>query len=336
MQNRRLVTFLTIIFVSVIAAPALGVGAGDATAIGKGSPPGPIVQAGQNPHLDARIIKYVHWDKRDGGNNHWYAIIASEMYWEDARALAEGTKFHGKYGYLATITSAEENEFIMNHVIEDTHQPSVLDMFWLGGQDVGGRWTWTTGEPFDYVNWAPTEPNNVGIETALAIWGPNTVDPRRTTGTWNNSLPDGTINSLAKVWGLIEWGRLEEAGAAGTGSYANLAQGQAAEVTAARVNGREGGLLPDEPSLAQNFPNPFNPATEIEYSLSEAGRVRVDVINVLGQVVKTLVDGEQAAGNHTVTWYGTDAANQQVASGMYFYRMQAKGFVATKRMLLLR
>ena len=70
-------------------------------------------------------------------------------------------------------------------------------------------------------------------------------------------------------------------------------------------------------ALLQNYPNPFNPSTIIPYQLPALTHVRLEVFNVLGQHVATLVDGEQPAGWHTVTWHGTDASGRAVAAGLY-------------------
>jgi hypothetical protein len=89
--------------------------------------------------------------------------------------------------------------------------------------------------------------------------------------------------------------------------------------------------MPTEFNLAQNYPNPFNPMTSIDYALPEAAKVKVEVYNVLGQVVDVLVDGNQEAGFHKVVW---DASN--MASGVYFYRITANSFTSTKRMVLMK
>jgi hypothetical protein len=90
-------------------------------------------------------------------------------------------------------------------------------------------------------------------------------------------------------------------------------------------------------SLAQNYPNPFNPQTTIAFSVKERGRVRIDVFNVSGQLVKTLLDETRAAGSYTdVRWDGTDADNAAVASGVYFYRLTTGGFSQTRKMVLLK
>jgi hypothetical protein len=93
-------------------------------------------------------------------------------------------------------------------------------------------------------------------------------------------------------------------------------------------------VSPESPvsfKLRQNFPNPFNPSTTIGYGLPNRSRVTLTVINTLGEQVAQLVDGELDAGNHEVRF---DASG--LSSGVYFYRIQAGNFVATRRLLLLR
>ena len=83
--------------------------------------------------------------------------------------------------------------------------------------------------------------------------------------------------------------------------------------------------------LMQNYPNPFNPTTTIRYSLPRDGRVKISVFNILGQEVKTLVDGVQRAGSHRVLF---DAGG--IASGVYFYRIELGERMATRRMVFVR
>ncbi len=90
-------------------------------------------------------------------------------------------------------------------------------------------------------------------------------------------------------------------------------------------------LTPQVFALSQNYPNPFNPTTQIEYSLPQDSYVRLEVYNILGQKVVTLVDGKQKAGYKSVRWDAGD-----FSSGIYFYRLQAGKFVQTRKMVLLR
>ena len=90
-------------------------------------------------------------------------------------------------------------------------------------------------------------------------------------------------------------------------------------------------------SLATNYPNPFNPATTIEYALPQPADVQLTVYNVVGQVVRTLVAEHQAAGRYLVAWDATNDNGHSLSAGIYFYRLQAGGeFHAVKKMLLLK
>ena len=107
----------------------------------------------------------IQWTVAEGGNGHWYEVVSNGMNWTSAKAYAET-----RGGYLATVTSAEEHDFIVNNVVPDP----ILG--WGGGlklggyQDTsspsysepGGGWSWVTGEAWSYTNWTSGEPNNAG------------------------------------------------------------------------------------------------------------------------------------------------------------------------------
>jgi hypothetical protein len=95
-------------------------------------------------------------------------------------------------------------------------------------------------------------------------------------------------------------------------------------------------LAPKEFYLSQNYPNPFNPTTTISYGLPVASHVKIDIFNIMGQKVLDLVDEEQTAGFKQVIWNGKDNSGEAVSSGLYFYRIDTKGFVQTKKMLMLK
>jgi hypothetical protein len=97
-----------------------------------------------------------------------------------------------------------------------------------------------------------------------------------------------------------------------------------------------GETIPVTFELRQNAPNPFNPTTVISYMLPERGRVTVEVYNIAGRLVRTLVDEEQEPGLRSVTWDGTDDAGRGVASGVYLYRVDAGDHSAKRRMVLLK
>ncbi len=126
----------------------------------------------------------VHWAIASGGNDHWYDLVtlSSDITWEQARTDAEGGG-----GYLATITSGPENDFISSNLLSGT---GLGDAFYIGGfqlpdaAEPGEGWTWITGEPWVFQNWHIDEPSNTGLqgnEDALLIYH---------DGTWNDGDAD--------------------------------------------------------------------------------------------------------------------------------------------------
>ncbi len=94
--------------------------------------------------------------------------------------------------------------------------------------------------------------------------------------------------------------------------------------------------LPEDFTLYHNVPNPFNPTTEIRYTLNKDSYIRLTLINIQGQVIKTLVDGWQTAADHSVRWNARDDADRLVSSGVYFYRLISENQIEIQKMLLIR
>jgi len=88
--------------------------------------------------------------------------------------------------------------------------------------------------------------------------------------------------------------------------------------------------------LLGNYPNPFNPSTTIKYILTQCDKVRLQIFNIKGQHVKTLVNTNQDAGSYSILWNGDDFKGASVASGVYFYRLETKNHKEVKRMLLMK
>jgi hypothetical protein len=95
-------------------------------------------------------------------------------------------------------------------------------------------------------------------------------------------------------------------------------------------------ILPLQTELNGNYPNPFNPTTIISYSLKENSKVSLNIYNIKGAVVRTLVDSEMNAAYHEIIWNGKDDNGKQVGSGVYFYKMKAEKYTATKKMILMK
>ncbi|MBI4548287.1 MAG: T9SS type A sorting domain-containing protein, partial [Ignavibacteriae bacterium] len=94
-------------------------------------------------------------------------------------------------------------------------------------------------------------------------------------------------------------------------------------------------LVPFEYALEQNYPNPFNPETRIRYQLSKRSHVVLEIYNLLGQRIRTLVDEEQRTGVHAVVWTGINDIGYSVASGVYIYRLRAGDFISNRKLLLI-
>ena len=95
-------------------------------------------------------------------------------------------------------------------------------------------------------------------------------------------------------------------------------------------------VLPTQTALLGNFPNPFNPATTIRYYLSRNGKVSLNIYNILGQEVRTLLNRHQTAGEYSIQWDGKNNAGQPVSSGIYIYRIQSGEFIKSHKMMLIK
>ncbi|MBU1320333.1 MAG: T9SS type A sorting domain-containing protein [candidate division Zixibacteria bacterium] len=158
-----------------------------------------------------------------------------------------------------------------------------------------------------------------GMLRFTPVYGQDNLDDA-TAGYPTGEEPFSICVNKVRVYPDITW--------TGNGNVFGLTQ-LSTKATAA-------GLQPIDYSLAQNYPNPFNPTTVISYNLPSASHVRLSVYNLLGQNVRTLVDGESTAGTHREIWDATDDGGNPVASGVYFYRLETTDFTQTKKMLLAK
>ncbi len=104
----------------------------------------------------------------------------------------------------------------------------------------------------------------------------------------------------------------------------------------APVDNENNEVVPSIAMLSQNYPNPFNPTTKINYNVAKTGNVKLNVYNVKGQLVKTLVNTNQTVGMQNVVWNGDDNAGNRVSSGVYFYKLENAGRSEMKKMVLMK
>ena len=129
------------------------------------------------------------------------------------------------------------------------------------------------------------------------------------------------------------WWRRELAAAE---TFVFSAHGDQLEIHNLTAKVEDGGSLPNSFSLSQNYPNPFNPSTTIEFALPTAAQARIEIFNILGELVATPFDGTAEAGSNTVVWDGTNQSGRQVASGVYFYRFETEQYKQTHKMILMK
>ena len=134
-------------------------------------------------------------------------------------------------------------------------------------------------------------------------------------------LSDDEVNYIEKMTSLL-----------------NLEAKELEALDLALHGGAGGSGLPQAFSLAPNFPNPFNPATTISFAVPEGsgGGISLKVYDIRGRLVRTLVEGEHAPGSYSVFWDGRDETGASTSSGVYFYRLTAGDFAATRKMVLLK
>jgi hypothetical protein len=172
-----------------------------------------------------------------------------------------------------------------------------------------------------------TELNNFGFRIQRRIASssefetlPNVFIPGHgtTTELHHYSFTDSTVSPAG--W----WYRLNQIDLDGTSHYSD-------PVPVEIPTNVEGSDMPKQFWLSQNHPNPFNPTTTIEFSIAKRTHVRIAVYDILGREVSTLIDETKDTGTHRVTWDASDAS-----SGVYFYTIQSREFVATRKMLVLK
>ena len=95
-------------------------------------------------------------------------------------------------------------------------------------------------------------------------------------------------------------------------------------------------IIPEVFALHQNYPNPFNPVTSLRYDLPEDGLVNITIYDMMGRIVRSLLNSKQAAGYHSIKWNATNNKNEPVSAGLYLYTIQAGEFSQTKKMVLLK
>ncbi|MCX5753158.1 MAG: T9SS type A sorting domain-containing protein [Candidatus Krumholzibacteria bacterium] len=201
-------------------------------------------------------------------------------------------------------------------------------------------------------HWYAAGPQRIGIDYA---WSSHTVriwpDPEAAFADADGS---GRIDIGDFIPVCLNWGKTHSGGVSSRPGTEEFGRGEKREVLEMLYDqvrdSREGPKyeirmfiqkvlgVPDPKAFLvhQNYPNPFNPSTEIAYDVASKGCITIRIYNARGQQVKLLVNAEHAPGSYRVMWDGLDDQEKRVASGIYFYRLVAPSYTATKKMVLIR
>ena len=189
--------------------------------------------------------------------------------------------------------------------------------------------------PIEYFSLSTTMPPSDSLQAYLTVWYTN-AQAASASITDETTLVLSRFNDVDTTWTMMttDVDTIQNNARAPIDGFSLWAL---ASVTPTGIE--DGGRVQNIPlsyTLGQNSPNPFNPSTTIRYTLAGADQVRLIVYNVMGQEVRTLVDARQPAGVYTVMWNGRNDYRRPVGSGVYFYRLTAGTFSASRRMVLVK
>ncbi len=279
----------------------------------------------------------------NAGESSYVKLYALDIYFVDNKKgwiASDITPFASDAGYIAHTTNGGNTWFYQDSI---THKMLAIDFIdSLHGFAVGTNGGYSTG--FVYAttnsgkNWSHDQFiglgsfNDVGFLNNQYGWivGENkilrTIDGGKTWQIQKDNFQSllRTLIVLKKDKVAYAFGGIDFNQPPFTLMFADLSE----LLTQVHL---EGGLITDNFQLLQNYPNPFNPSTKIKYSIPNSGYVTLKVFNLLGQEVAALVNKEQNAGE-----YATEFNASNLASGIYFYRIQSGNYSLTRKMILLK
>jgi|GEM_PF-2374270 len=262
---------------------------------------------------------------------------------------------------LQVATAAEFDSIVVD--VEDIDNTTLslteeLDAFtgyyWrVNATNVGGTsdwsdiWEFETGQAFPVapVLDSPADGSTERETELLVLWNSVPTATRYHLQVADNSDFDSpvvendeitnTFYTVSDLEGYTQYyWRVRAISDVGAGDWSSTWSFTTKDVTSVRDLAGE---IPDEFNLQQNYPNPFNPTTTIRFGIPEASTVTLEVYNMIGQRVATIIDGEfYAAGTYEAMWDAKDEMGREMSSGMYIYRISAGDYVNTKKMLFMK
>tara|TARA_X000001036_G_scaffold62162_1_gene52402 strand:- start:542 stop:2272 length:1731 start_codon:yes stop_codon:yes gene_type:complete len=200
----------------------------------------------------------------------------------------------------------------------------------IDGDNAGGQ----TG-----IFWTnSSDPDGTPVEYILELIVENTGDTLDTVLTTSNIffehqefldyMVDSEVTHLDIVWDVFTFDGFDGVESSNGPWNLTIDGGWALDV--------DNSTIPEVFALHNNYPNPFNPTTNIGYDIPELSKVTIDIYNIAGNKVKTLVSKEHQPGRYKVQWNATNEFGSPVATGMYIYKIRANGFVSVKKLLLMK
>ncbi len=277
-------------------------------------------------------------EKDFDGEAIWIEQTAAGDYFWEWIANADALGLEGYSYAAATRTDSTGSDTAIHYfqVVTHTQTPTT---YWISAPDSG----------YSVDDLSPCPPAAVAAEQIFIpegleiTWEPNTEPDLDTyvihRGATSDFVPDGgnlVYSECDPIYfdGGWRWD---------SGYWYKLAavdiHGNVSDYVLLGPEGVTGEETPETPAasyLSQNFPNPFNPMTMIRFGLREPGRVSLRIYDTAGHFIRALVDETRDAGHYTEEWDGRDGGGRAVASGVYFYRLEAGEYTETKKMVLLR
>ncbi len=274
------------------------------------------------PIIEIRFTHMTSYDDTNNDGEYTFGPNGGESYYFN---ISEGQK---AFMYMG-LDKGNYNAF--NYVpfqvwdVSDPQNPRQLNLI-LHDYDQNEQWDFETDEgPSNYV-WIMADTYDPSGEA----WDGSTAEK-----DFMEQLTTGSIPAYYTLWAAQRGDRpmLAESGIITVFPYSYNVPGDILEVALSPLTISK---IPVPNILHQNYPNPFNPTTRIDFGLIKNSKVKLEIFNILGQRIKTLINTSLAAGVHTAFWDGKNEVGKLTATGLYFYRLSADKFVKTKKMILIR
>ena len=291
-------------------------------------------------------------------------------YWlEDTQSVEDAFRDYWDEGDIYSIKHQRWSAYRRNgewsYKVQQGYSPTLSygDMVIVLCNNAISYFSWNSGSPTEMTVFAETEhfsfeeqidyiplfieldsnnmPQEIGAMVNGECIGATVVEDTLTQiNAYTTSVPPGNIE-LELYYGNRSENKQISSYNCATSSNSNITLKQLSTENsddAWFINLREDSSIVSKPEKMNldNYPNPFNPTTTIAYSISNDGLMELSVFNIKGQLVKTLVKGEQLAGNYEVVWNGKDNNQKSVSSGIYFYKLSTKNDTIMKKMLMLK